>query len=292
MNYIKFPDNFLELPEPLSNYKDSKIIVLPVPYEKTTTYISGTKKGPGALIDASQAIEFYDEEINDEACMIGICTLNDLEIKNDEQNMQDSIYGKVKEIINDKKLPIIIGGEHSITPACVKAFSEIHRDLSVLQLDAHCDLREEWNNSKNNHACAIKRSLEYCKNVVPVGIRSVCKEEMEYIAKNHMKIFWDKDLHENDQWMDEAIALLSDDVYITIDLDGFDPAWMPAVGNPEPGGLQYYQTLKFLRQVFKKKNVVGIDVVELSPKKDDVRSDFAAAKIIYKLIGYKFFDSK
>ncbi|MBL7055705.1 agmatinase [Candidatus Woesearchaeota archaeon] len=292
MNYITFPNNFLELPEPLSNYEDSKIAMLPVPYEKTTTYLGGTKDGPEALINASQAIEFYDEEIDKEACTAGVCTLNNLEIEDNEEKMQESIYSSVKKIIEDKKFPIIIGGEHSITPACVRAFSETNKNLSVLQLDAHCDLREEWNGSKNNHACAIKRSLDYCKKVIPVGIRSVCKEEMDYIQENNIKIFWDRKIHANDDWMDETISLLSDEVYITIDLDGFDPAWMPAVGNPEPGGLQYYQTLRLLRKVFREKNVVGMDVVELSPRKDDVRSDFAAAKIIYKLIGYKFFDFK
>jgi len=292
MNYIKFPNNFAELEDNMSNYETSKTIILPIPYEKTTTYIKGTAKGPQAILEASRNMEIYDEELEKNISDVGICTLNPLIIDENPQDMVNIVYENVKKLINDKKFVVVVGGEHSITPSCVKAFSESNNDISVLQLDAHTDLREEYDGTKYSHACAMKRSMEFTKNIVPVGIRSLCDEEANFIKNNNLKIFWAKDIHDNEEWIHETVSKLSNDVYITLDLDVLDPSIMPSVGTPEPGGLYYYQLLKLLKKVFTEKNIVGFDVVELCPNEDNKSPDFTAVKIIYKMIGYKFNETK
>ncbi|MBS3102388.1 agmatinase [Candidatus Woesearchaeota archaeon] len=289
MEYKRYPNNFLELNDSLSGYKESKVVIIPVPYEKTTTFVRGTKKGPQAMIEASMAIQFYDEELQKDACNVGICTLYSLKAKEKPQLMIDSIYKEVKSRVEDNKFPIILGGEHSITQGCVKAFAEKYGNITVLQLDAHTDLAEEWNGSRFNHACAAKRCFDITKRIVQVGVRSAPIEEVEFAKKNGIGIFWAKDIAENEKWHDKAISRLSQNVYITIDLDGFDPSFMPSVGNPEPGGLQYYPTLRFLKKVCRQRKVVGFDVVELCPNKNNISPDFTAAKLIYKMIGYIFF---
>jgi len=288
MNYIKYPKNFAELEDNLSNYDISKAVILPVPYEKTTTYIKGTAKGPEAILEASRNMELYDEELDEDISPVGICTLNPLAIDKNPEKIINDVFENVKKLIDDKKFPIVVGGEHSITPGCIKAFSDSFDDFSVLQLDAHTDLREEYNGTKFNHACAMKRSIEFTKNIVPVGIRSLCSEEIDFIKKNKMKVFWAKDIFDNSGWEENAISNLSKNVYITFDLDVLDPSIMPSTGTPEPGGLRYYPILKFLKKVFENRNIVGFDVVELCPNENNVSPDFTAAKIIYKLIGYKF----
>ena len=288
MKYIRFPKNFGELEDEFSNYETSKVIILPIPYEKTTTYVKGAAKGPEAILDASRNMELYDEELDKEISRVGICTLNELKIEEKPELMVNIVYENVKKLISDSKFPIVIGGEHSVTPGCVKACAASYDDFSVLQLDAHTDLREEYDGTKFSHACTMKRILDISKNIVQVGIRSLCDEEATFIKKNNLKIFWAKDIFNDDKWINDAILKLSKNVYITLDLDVFDPSIMPSVGTPEPGGLGYYQVLRFLRKVFEERNVVGFDVVELSPNENDVSSDFTATKVIYKMIGYKF----
>lgn len=288
MNYIKFPENFAELEDEISNYETSKVVILPVPYEKTTTYVKGTKNGPNAIIDASRNMEIYDEELGKNISDVGICTLNPLIIDKNPEEMINYVFENVKKLLDDNKFSVIIGGEHSITPANVKAFAGSYDDFSVLQLDAHADLREEYDKTKFSHACAMKRTREICKNIVPVGIRSLCDEEADFIKNNEIKIFWAKDIFDNNNWFDDAVSKLSKNVYVTIDLDVLDPSIMPSVGTPEPGGLGYYQILKFLKKVFEERNVIGFDVVELCPNENNKSPDFTAAKIIYNLIGYKF----
>jgi agmatinase len=288
MNYIKFPKNFGELEDEMSNYGTSKVVILPIPYEKTTTYMKGAAKGPEAILEASRNMELYDEELDKEICKVGICTLNELKIEEKPELMVNIVQESVKKLISDNKFPVVIGGEHSITPGCVKAFSEKYDGLSILQLDAHADLREEYDGTEFSHACTMKRCLDICKNIVQVGIRSLDYEEAVFAKENKLNIFWAKDIFDNDGWMQNAVSNLSDNVYITLDLDVFDPSIMPSTGTPEPGGLLYYQVLKFLKKVFNERNVVGFDVVELCPNENDVSSDFTASKIIYKMVGYKF----
>lgn len=286
MEQIRNPDNFGELPDSYSGYKDSKVVILPFPYEKTTCYGKGTEKGPKAIINASSEMELYDEE-NGNSFECGICTLKELKIDKKPEQMAEIACLQVKEILEDNKFVVTLGGEHSITPPIVKAFKEKHDDLGVLQIDAHADLRDEFEGSKNSHACAMRRTIEIC-NVVQVGIRSLSYEEKKFIDEKKLKTFWAKDIFDNDKWFDEAIKTLPNSVYITIDLDGFDPSIMPAVGTPEPGGLSYHQVLRFLKKVCRERNVVGCDIVELLPNENSAASDFTAARLVYKLIGYKF----
>lgn len=290
MEYTKCPDNFLEIPEQFSGYAGSKFVILPLPYEKTTSYIKGTEKGPDAIIKASAEIESYDDELGD-IYEAGICTLKSLRIDSEPESMVNEVRSSVRKLLADGKFVAVLGGEHSITSGIVKAFSEKYKDISVLQIDAHSDLREEFEGSRHSHACAMKRVLEICP-VVPVGIRSVSSEEAKFAKQNNYRIFWAKDIVDNDKWFEEAISLLSKNVYITIDLDGLDPSVMPSVGTPEPGGLQYYQFLRFLKEVFENRNVAGFDIVELCPNEKEVSSDVTAARILYKLIGYKFMKKK
>lgn len=286
MGYIKFPDNFAEIPEPYSTYKKSRVVVLPFPYEKTTCYIKGTEKGPAAIIKASAEMELYDEELGN-VFETGICTLKYLEINEKPELMVGIAHKNIKKLLDDGKSVVTLGGEHSITIGIVKAFKEKYKDLSVLQLDAHADLREDFEGTRYSHACTMKRVIEICP-IVPVGIRSLSYEESEFVKEKKLKIFWARGIVANDKWFGDAIRRLSKNVYITLDLDAFDPSIMPSVGTPEPGGLNYYRTLRFLKRVCEKRNVVGFDVVELCPNENDVSSDFAAARLIYKLIGYKF----
>lgn len=286
MDYVKCPGNFLELSDNFSNYRKSQAVILPLPYEKTTSYLKGTGKGPDAIIKASVQIESYDDELGN-IFKPGICTLNPLRIESRPEPMVREVRKRVLELLDDGKFIAVLGGEHSITSGIVSAFKEKFKDISVLQIDAHSDLREEYQGSRHSHACAMKRVLDICP-VVPVGIRSMSSQEAEFAKKNNYRIFWAKDIVGNDKWHNEAMSLLSKNIYITFDLDGLDPSIMPSVGTPEPGGLGYYETLKFLREVFRKKNVAGFDIVELCPRKFDVISDITAARILYKMIGYKF----
>ena len=290
MEYTRCPDNFLEIPDEFSSYSNSKVAVLPFPYEKTTSYIKGTERGPGAIIRASSQIESYDEEFGD-ICEIGICTLKPLKTDAKPELMVQEAAKNIKKLLADGKFIAVLGGEHSITSGVVSAFKEKFEDMSVLQIDAHSDLREEYQDSRHSHACAMKRVIEICP-VVPVGIRSMSGDEAKFASQNNYKIFWAKDIIGNDGWFDDAISLLSKNIYITLDLDGLDPSIIPSVGTPEPGGLQYYQLLRFLKKVFEKRNVVGFDIVELCPNEHDISSDIAAARILYKMIGYKFMQDK
>lgn len=286
MDYIRCPGNFLELSDNFSNYHESNAVILPFPYEKTTSYLKGTGKGPDAIIRASVQIESYDDELGD-IFGPGICTLKPLEIDSKPELMVDEAKKKILRLLDDNKFVAVLGGEHSITSGIVSAFREKFNDISVLQIDAHSDLREEYQGSRHSHACAMKRVLDICP-VVPVGIRSISSQEVEFAKKSNYRIFWAKDIVGNDKWHDDAISMLSKDVYITFDLDGLDPGIMPSVGTPEPGGLGYYETLRFLKKVFEKRNVVGFDIVELCPSKNNIFSDATAARILYKMIGYKF----
>ncbi|MBS3097483.1 agmatinase [Candidatus Woesearchaeota archaeon] len=282
------PDNFGALEKGFSS-TNAKVFVLPVGYEGTVTYGKGASKGPKAMIEASKNMELYDEELDSEPYLAGIHTLNDLSVKKDNvEKAIEKVENSVKNWINKNKFPVVLGGEHSISLGAVRAFKEKFNDLSVLQIDAHSDLRDSYDKSKFNHACVMRRIVELCP-IVQVGIRSQDISEVEFIKEKKLKnIFYAKDIYDNDRWFDKAIGGLSSNVYLTIDLDGLDPSIMPSTGTPEPGGLSWYGLLKFLRKVFSEKNIVGFDVVELAPNKNNVAPDFMAAKLVYKIIGYKF----
>lgn len=287
--------NFAGLEEEYASFKKSKVAILPLPYEKTTTYIKGAKDGPSAIIDASGYLERFDDELNQETFKIGIHTMNSPDIGQlSSEEMVVRVSSLTLELLKANKFPVILGGEHSVSIGAVKAFKEIYPNLSVLQLDAHYDLRDEYFGSKLNHGCVARRISEICP-IIGVGTRSLSKEEKDFLAaqsNGRIKTVNVYDILEEPMWKDRVSNNLTENVYITIDLDVFDPSLVPAVGTPEPGGIGWYETLDLLREIAKDKKIVGFDVVELCPIKGQAASDFLAAKLIYRLLGYIFSGKK
>jgi agmatinase len=273
--------------EVVYNYQESEIIIVPVPYDETSTWMKGADKGPDAILDASVNLEFYDIETSSEAHLKGIFTVPPVIQKESPELLTEDVYYRILTLLADKKFPVIIGGNHTVSIGSVKAFSEFYYDLSVLQLDAHSDLRQEYEGSKFNHACAMARAREFAP-VIQVGIRSMSVEELPYVESDRM--FYSHELYNDKSLYKKAIDKLSENVYITIDLDVFDPSLMPSTGTPEPGGPAYFELMHFLRDVIKSRNVVGFDVVELCPSATNKAPDFIAAKIIYQLLSYRFAD--
>ncbi len=271
--------------EVVYGYKESVIIILPVPYDETSTWIKGADKGPEAILNASPNLEFYDIETESEAHLAGIHTVEPVLEKATPEMMVKAVHDSVTRLLSDDKLPVIIGGNHSVSIGSIKAFSEKYENLSVLQLDAHADLRMEYEGSKFNHACAMARAREYAE-VVQVGIRSMSLSELPYVERD--RIFYSHELYYDKSLYVRAKEKLTENVYITIDLDVFDPSIMPSTGTPEPGGPDYFELMHFLRDVIREKNVVGFDVVELCPSETNKAPDFMAAKIIYQLLSYIF----
>ena len=263
----------------------SKIVILPVAYDKTSTWIKGAEKGPKAILEASVALELFDIETRTEVYKQGIFTLPVLEIEADPEKMAKQVETRVSELLNKDKFVVTIGGEHSVSIGAISAVSKSVDNLTVLQLDAHSDLRDIYEGSKYNHACVMARVAENNK-FVQVGIRSMDIGEKDKISED--RIFYAHDIFDNDFWIEKASEKLSENVYITIDLDVFDPAIMPSTGTPEPGGLDWYKVINFLKTVSEKKNIVGFDVVELCPNEYNKAPDFLAAKLIYKLLSYMF----
>lgn len=267
------------------NYRSSKIVIVPVPYESTTYYISGTKYGPEAIINASRHMELYDIEKGKDISKVGIFTLEGLEpSKNSPKETVLRIEDVITKILNDEKFPIMLGGEHSISLGSILAFKKKYaRNLSVLQLDAHTDLRNEFEGTKFHHGCVIRRVIDDLKlSVTQVGIRSLSEEEANYLKKSKKNnIFYDKKYSS-----EEILSTLKENVYLTLDLDVFDPSIMPSVGTPEPGGLGWYEVLDLLKTVAENRKIVGADVVELSPIPGLIAPNFLAAKLVYKIINY------
>ncbi len=279
--------NFLAIPEEYSSLDKSDFVILPVPYEQTTTYRAGTRGGPNAIINASSQVELYDEELRFEPYRKGVCTLGELKVTSlGPERMNEIVYEVSSELISAKKTVVMLGGEHSISWGLAKACKDRFPGLSVLQLDAHADLRNEYQGSNFNHACVMRRIKEFAPSV-QIGIRNLSQEEAEYIeGEKEQFVFYAQEMVSSDTWMNETISLLSDEVYLTFDLDFLDPSIMPAVGTPEPGGLLWYPTVNFLKKLAAQKRIVGFDMVELAPLPDMVAPDFLAARLLYKLIGY------
>ena len=271
--------------EVVYNYSESEIIIVPVPYDETSTWIKGADKGPDAILVASPNLEFYDVETCSEAHLHGINTIQPVLEKETPGKLVHAVYNKTLSLLSDKKFPVIIGGNHTVSIGAIQAFSEYFENLSVLQLDAHADLRQEYEGSKFNHACAMARAREFAP-VVQVGIRSMSACEIPFADKETM--FYSHELYYDKSLYMKAIDKLSENVYITIDLDVFDPSIMPSTGTPEPGGPDYFEILHFLKEVVKRRNIVGFDVVELCPSQTNKSPDFIAAKIIYQILSYRF----
>lgn len=271
--------------EVLYDFTSSQVIIVPVPYDETSTWMKGADKGPDAIMEASVNLEFYDIETGSEAHLHGIHTLEPVVVKGSPEKLVGAVHERVSGLLDQNKFPVVIGGNHTVSIGSAKAVSEHFINLSFLQLDAHTDLRSEYEGSKYNHACAMARIAEFGP-IVQVGIRSMAVDEVPNADRN--RIFPAHELYLDKTKYSQAIALLTENVYLTIDLDVFDPSLMPSTGTPEPGGPEYYEIMNFLKEVIKKKNVVGFDVVELCPSPVNKAPDFVAAKIIYQLLSYKF----
>ena len=285
------PENFGGIPEEHSRYETSRAVIFPVPLERTTTYEHGTRNGPGAIIAASRNMETWDEELGVETySQIGIATLPAIDTAEGTlEKVLAEIHTAQLGLLTDGKFPIALGGEHSLTPPLVSAAAKKFPNLTVLQIDAHADLREAYQGNRASHASAMRRVVEMCP-AVQVAIRSLSIEEAEAIPELRTKVYWARDIAraKPDSWIPHVVADLSKHVYLTVDLDGFDPAYMPATGTPEPGGLDWYQVTALIRAVAETRNIVAADVVELLPQAGDHASDFLAAKLVYKILGYKF----
>ena len=272
-------------------FEDAKVVVLQVPYDSTTSYNPGTRNGPHAIIQASRKMELYDEELGFSPADIGIYTLDELEpsMKSPE-DMIARVEAAVSEILEAGKQPLVLGGEHSISLGAIRAMNEHHENVSVLALDAHADLRDEFEGTKYSHACVMRRATEIC-DVAQLGIRSLSAGEAEFMKKSPKPFtcLMNKIREEGlDACLGEALDRLGRDVYISIDLDALDPSILPATGTPEPGGFLWHEVLQILRETCRKKRILGFDIVELSPIPGMPASDFTAAKLAYKLLGYEF----
>jgi agmatinase len=268
-------------------YDRAKVLLQSIPYDGTSTWGKGADGGFDAFLEATENMELFDIETQTEVYQQGV---NILEVINEDSSPEavfKAVYSKTQELLKTGKYLSFFGGEHSISIGIIKAFYEKYENLSVLQLDAHTDLRPEYHGSPYNHACAVYDASQNA-NLVQVGIRSMDIEERQYIQPGNC--FFAHNMYDNEDWMDASIAQLTDKVYLTIDLDAFDPSIMPATGTPEPGGMGWYETLKYLRRVFKEKEVVGFDIVELAPHSAHKAANFLAAKLYYKLLSYKFED--
>jgi len=277
--------NFGGIPEEYDQLDSSPIVVLPIPYDKTSTWIKGADKGPEAILEASANMELYDIETDSEVYKLGIHTMKPITEDESPEKMVEAVYSTVKDLLEKDKFIVSLGGEHSISAGIIKAYSESYDEFSVLQLDAHSDTREEYDGSPYNHACVMARAKEVCP-VIQVGIRSMDVSEIPNVIPSRM--FKANDIRKNEVWISQIVRELTDNVYITIDLDVFDPSIMPSTGTPEPGGLLWYQVIDLLEQVNAHTNIVGFDVVELCPNPENRASDFLASKLIYQLLSMKF----
>jgi len=292
MNILKSEHNFLGITQKeLYEYDSSKCVIQQLPYEHTSSYKKGSDKGPEAVINNSHYVEFYDPELDDEAYKkCGIACVEPLDFKGrvDAEAIEAIYQDSKKHLANDKFL-VSIGAEHTVTYGIFKAFQEKWNDIGILQLDAHSDLRLEYEGNKWSHASVMARIHELKPEIFQVGIRAQCIEESQLIkSADNIHCWYAHQIWEDDTWMDELVAKLPKNLYITVDTDGFDPSVCPSVGTAEPGGLQWYQTLKLLKKVFEKCEVKGFDIVELNPETDDDSTAYTMAQLCYKLIGYKY----
>jgi len=289
MKIAKSSQGFLGLKK--ENVSKNIVHIIPFGLEKTVSYVGGTKNGPKNIIKASHQVELFDEELKIETYKkFKIKTFKEAKIKPKLDDALQQLTSIVDKSLSKKVFPLILGGEHSITPAIIKSFLKKYRKLTILQIDAHADLRDGYLGVKNSHASAMRRCLDY-KNIdiVSLGIRNLCQEEFNYLKKNNnrIKIFWAKEINRWNMY-DLKKIIKNKNIYLTFDLDGFDSSLMPATGTPEPGGLFWNDAVKVLKIIFKNSTVVGADVNELAPKKNLHACDFLAAKLVYKILSYKF----
>ena len=270
-----------------TDYTTASVAILPVPYDGTSTWIKGADKGPEALLEASFNLEFYDIETNTEVYRRGITTLNPVTENTSPEAMSIAVEKQIEKLIADWKFPVLIGGEHSVSIGAFRAMGKHYgEDLSIVQFDAHSDMRDEYEGSTHNHACVMARALEVTRSITQVGIRSSDSSELKNI--NPERIFHAYKIKEQKGWENEVAAQLKEKVYITIDLDVLDPAYLPSTGTPEPDGLTYRDLTRTIQTIAKEHTIVGLDVVELCPNPAAKASDFLAAKLIYQILSIIF----
>lgn len=280
------PDNFLGLPARYADYRTARFAVMPVPYDATTTYGGGTREGPRAIIAASQQVELFDERLGREPHRAGVATLPALEPDaRGPEAMVAAVHAAARRVVRDGKFLIGLGGEHSITAGLVRAVHARHRGLSVLQIDAHADLRASYQGSPHSHACVMRRIHDLGVPAVGVGIRNCSAEEARFIRQQSKPIFSAYLCRQSATWIGDVVAALSAAVYVTIDIDGFDPAYAPGTGTPEPGGLDWYQVTDLLAAVAARRRIVAADVTEVRPLPPNTVTEFLAARLIHRLIG-------
>jgi len=267
------------------DYPKAAIAILPVPYDGTSTWIKGADKGPAALIEASGTLEMHDIETGTDVSKKGIYTMSPVTESNSPEMMSKAVELAMEGLLEDKKFPVLIGGEHSVSVGAINAIAKQYPNVTILQFDAHADLRKTYEGSEYNHACAMHKAMEVAP-IVQVGIRSMCEEESVFVKPE--KMFFRYQLRQNPAWQKDVLNQLSKDVYITIDLDVFDPSIMPSTGTPEPDGLLYHDVLSMIKMVANQCNIIGIDVVELCPNKSNKAPDFLAAKLIYQILSEVF----
>lgn len=273
------------IPLEYASAEKSKVVLIPVAYDGTSTWGKGADNGPEAFLEASENMELFDIETQSEVYKEGICLSDILKGYENPESMVFEVHRTVKDYILRNKMVTLIGGEHSISIGAIRAFNESYQNLTVLQIDAHADLRDQYNGSKFNHACALYEASQ-STNLVQVGIRSMDRSETFVMKQDN--VFFAHDMATDDYWIENVLELMTGPVYITFDLDAFDPSILPSTGTPEPGGMLWYETLDLLKRVFEECNVVGFDIVELCPNPVDRSSDFLAAKLYYKMLSYKY----
>ena len=281
------PSSFLGLDEKEASYADSRFAVLPIPYDLASSYMPGSRNGPAAIISASNHLEVFDEELETECYKHGIATLDALEPNADgPAAMQKDIFRAARRVVRDGKFLFGLGGDHSVSLGLIQAVMAKHKKLSVLQIDAHLDLRDKFLGSSHAHACVMRRVHDLGAAIVPVGTRAVSPDEHRFLKRSKIDPVSSRDCHMEDDWVDRVLNALGDTVYVTMDIDAFDPAFAPGTGTPEPGGLDWYQITGLLRLVAAEKNVVAADIVEVMPIPGQVVTEFLAARLAYKLMTY------
>jgi agmatinase len=276
---------FAGIEEKYCSYDNAEVLLQSIPYDGTSTWVKGADKGFAAFLEALENMELYDIETDSEAYTHGVHILPDIVENETPESMFQAVYEKSRELLASGKYLTCFGGEHSVSIGVIKAHYEKYKDLTVLQLDAHADLRDSYGGTPYNHACALHDASQNT-NLIQVGIRSADSSEMKYL--NRQQCYFAEDIYGDKSWMDKSIAQMTDQVYLTIDLDAFDPSIMPATGTPEPGGLLWNTTIKYLRKVFEAKTVVGFDITEFAPLEGQHAPQFLVAKLYYKLLSYKF----
>jgi agmatinase len=284
------PMNFGGIDEAeFSSFETSQVLIFPVAYEGTVSFGAGTGAGAMAIVDASRNMELYEEETDAEVYKIGIHTLEEFEPRETPEAMMNGLYERTKELLKEEKFLCMLGGEHSISAPVIRAHAEQFHNLSILQIDAHADLRDEYDGTPHSHASIMARSVKDLKiPAVQVGIRSLSAEEARSLSDLPTRIYWAKDIVGRTDWIDEAIGNLTENVYLTIDIDGLDPSLVPTTGTPEPGGLGWYETLTLIRKLAEKRRVVGMDLVEFSKTVNSDAPAFLCAKLVYKSLAYIF----